>query len=226
MSPDQRSNYEDILAEVEAAKARLIAISKTHPVAAIQEYYDCGQRDFGENRASELLEKHAVLPKDIRWHFIGHLQRNKVKNVIEYVDLIHSIDSERLLLEVNKQAVNKGLRIDVLLQFHIADEDSKYGLTLKVAKEMLQKHGAAELEGVRIVGVMGMATYTDIDEQIAAEFDRLATIFEQLKAEFFADDPVFKEISMGMSGDYPLALERGSTMVRVGSLLFGERNYG
>ncbi|PHI18153.1 YggS family pyridoxal phosphate-dependent enzyme [Lewinellaceae bacterium SD302] len=225
MTAEQQDNYEIIQREMTMAGARLIAISKTHPVEKIQAYYDLGHRDFGENRVAEFLEKQAVLPADINWHFIGHLQRNKVKELVGKIGLIHSVDSPRLLREINKQAVKADTQVEVLLQFHIAAEESKYGLTAKVAKEML-RDPELKLPGVRIKGVMGMATYTDIDEQIADEFQQLKDIFDELKSEFFADDPHFREISMGMSGDYPIALEKGSTMVRVGSLLFGNRNYG
>lgn len=223
MTAQQKENYEIIQGEMRAAQALLVAVSKTRPAASIQALYDLGHRDFGENRVAELIEKQAVLPSDIRWHFIGHLQRNKVKELVKNVHLIHAVDSRRLLLEISKQALKIGRRIDVLLQFHIAEEKRKFGLTSKVAREMLQELEPDMLAGIRIVGVMGMATYTDIDEQIAAEFQQLKDIFDGLKEEFFANDPAFKEISMGMSGDYPIALERGSTMVRVGSLLFGNR---
>lgn len=227
MTEQQKEYFDIIRHETAAAKATLVAVSKTRPISAIQEFYELGQRDFGENRVPEMLEKAKSLPNDIRWHFIGHLQRNKVKDLIGHVDVLHSVDSERLLLEVNKQAVKAGRVVDVLLQFHIAQEESKYGLTSEVAKSFLPQYQQSEaLPGVRIIGVMGMATFTDIDEQIATEFDRLVEIYEELKSTFFADKTEFCEISMGMSGDYPLALAKGSTMIRVGSLLFGKRNYG
>ena len=217
--------YETLCRELAAADAHLVAVSKTHPVAKIRSLYDRGQRDFGENRVSELTEKAAALPDDIRWHFIGHLQRNKVRDVVPHVHLIHSGDSLRLLREVDKRAGEIHRSVDVLLQFHIAEEESKYGLTLKTGRAALDELAATPLPHVRIVGVMGMATYTSDKEQVAAEFQTLRDIFQELQRDYFADDPAFKEISMGMSGDYPLALERGSTMVRVGSLLFGERDY-
>lgn len=224
MDSEQRTVYEHIMAEVKAVGARLVAVSKTKPQQEIASYYALGQRDFGENRVQEVVDKAAALPDDIRWHFIGHLQRNKVKYIAPFVHLIHAVDSWRLLVEINKQAANNERIIDVLLQFHIAEEDSKYGLDLDRARALLAEPGRADLRHVRIVGVMGMATYTDVDEQIASEFEQLKHIFEVLQAEYFVDDASFTEISMGMSGDYPLALERGSTLVRLGSVLFGSRH--
>lgn len=223
MTPDILEMYGLIQAEVSKAKAQLVAVSKTHPIEKLQEFYALGQRDFGENRVQEVVEKHHALPQDIRWHFIGHLQRNKVKDIAPFVHLIHGVDSLRLLREIDKQGKNNGRYIDVLLQFHIAEEESKYGLDWAEAEELMASITTDPLSGARIVGVMGMATYTDHDEQIAAEFDQLVNYFKRLRTRFFTDDVNFKEISMGMSGDYPLALERGSTLVRVGSLLFGQR---
>lgn len=225
MTSHQIDTYENLLRQTRSAGARLVAVSKTHPVSAIRAYYDRGQRDFGENRVSELVEKAATLPNDVRWHFIGHLQRNKVRDLVPHVHLIHGIDSARLLREIDKQGRKIGRRVDGLLQFHIAKEDSKYGLTSEVANTILRENPPAELSGLRLVGVMGMATFTNDTDRVAAEFDTLRAIFKDLKQSFFADDPAFREISMGMSGDYPLALERDATLVRVGSLLFGERNY-
>lgn len=223
MSPDTEEMYGLIKAEVENAKARLVAVSKTHPTEKLQAFYELGQRDFGENRVQEVVEKYAEMPKDINWHFIGHLQRNKVKELAHFITLIHAVDSLRLLKEIDKQGRNNERTIDVLLQFHIAEEESKYGLDWSKAEEVMTYVQAESLTGVRIVGVMGMATYTDHDEQIAAEFDQLREFFDRLKVNYFIGENSFKEISMGMSGDYPLALERGSTLVRVGSLLFGNR---
>ena len=215
------STYTTLSREVAAAGAHLVAVTKTHPVALIRQLYDLGHRDFGENRAEELVDKAAQLPDDIRWHFIGHLQRNKVKLITPLVHLLHSGDSLRLLREVDRRTDNR--RIDVLLQFHIAEEESKYGLSRATARELLKDITNNPLQHVRITGVMGMATYTDDEAQVASEFRELHEIFRELKERHFADDPAFTEISMGMSGDYAVALRQGSTLVRVGSLLFGER---
>lgn len=216
---------DEIRQQLAPYQATLVAVSKTHPNAAIQELYDQGQRDFGENKVQELVDKHEQLPEDIRWHFIGHLQTNKVKYITSFVHLIHAVDSLKLLKEINKRARNDERRIDCLLQFHIAEEDTKYGLDLAEAREILQSETYKQMENVRVVGVMGMATYTDDEQQVRTEFGRLKHIFDTLKTESFSNSDSFKEISMGMSGDYPLALEEGSTMVRIGSLLFGARTY-
>ena len=215
--------YRAINAAVTAAGARLVAVSKTHPVSAIRELYDLGHRDFGENRVPELVEKHNALPKDIRWHFIGHLQRNKVRDVVPFVHLIHAVDSYRLLVEIDKRAETVGRRVSVLLQYHIAQEASKYGLEADTAGELLDKLATTPLPHVRVAGVMGMATYTDDEAQVGREFATLANTFAELRGGAFRDEDAFREISMGMSGDYPLALAHGSTLVRVGSALFGGR---
>ncbi len=213
--------YQSLSREVATAGARLVAVTKTHPVAVIQEMYALGHRDFGENRVAELAEKYAALPKDINWHFIGHLQSKKAKDLVPFVHLVHSGDSLKLLRELDKRTPDR--RVDVLLQYHIAEEASKYGLTATSGKELMEDVRATPLKHVRIVGVMGMATYTDDREQVATEFRRLHEIFSELKDLYFEEEPSFTEISMGMSGDYPIALKQGSTLVRVGSLLFGER---
>ena len=207
------------------ATTRLIAVSKTKPIENIQEAYDAGQRVFGENKALEMRDKHEALPKDIEWHFIGHLQTNKIKYIIPYVSLIHSIDSLNLLKEVNKEAAKKGRRVDCLLQFHIAQEDTKFGLSYDEAEELLSSTEYKQMENIRIVGVMGMATFTDNNNQVSAEFATLRDIFDRLKKEYFSTEESFCELSMGMSDDYPLAIEQGSTLVRVGSAIFGKRNY-
>lgn len=217
--------YQDIIEQLKPTDTQLVAVSKTKPIEQIQELYDQGQRIFGESKAQELVDKYEALPKDIQWHMIGHLQRNKVKYIAPFIDLIHSVDSPRLLKEINKQAANIDRVIDVLLQFHIADEDSKYGFTFDQAKELLYSEAFAQMKNVRIVGVMGMATFTEDEAQVRREFQQLKQIFDELKGMHFADAPSFREISMGMSGDYPLAIEEGSTMVRIGTLLFGARNY-
>lgn len=204
---------------------RLIAVSKTKPIEDIQEAYNAGQRVFGENKALEMRDKHEALPKDIEWHFIGHLQTNKIKYIIPYVSLIHSIDSLNLLKEVNKEATKKGRKVDCLLQFHIAQEDTKFGLSYEEAEQLLSSTEYKQMENIRIVGVMGMATFTNNNTQVSAEFGSLRTIFDKLKKEYFSAEESFCELSMGMSDDYHLAIEQGSTLVRVGSAIFGKRNY-
>ena len=204
---------------------KLIAVSKTKPLAMLQEAYDAGQRIFGENKALEMRDKHQELPKDIQWHFIGHLQTNKIKYIAPFVSLIHSIDSISLLEAVNKEAVKNNRVIDCLLQFHIAKEETKFGLDIEEAEEMLKSDSYKNLNNINIIGVMGMATFTDDVNQIRNEFKSLKNIFNILKERYFQDKESFKEISMGMSDDYPIAIEEGATMVRVGSKIFGARNY-
>lgn len=203
----------------------LIAVSKTKPVADLQEAYEAGQRIFGENKALEMRDKHQELPKDIQWHFIGHLQTNKIKYIAPFVSLIHSIDSISLLEAVNKEAVKNNRVIDCLLQFHIAKEETKFGLDIEEAEEILKSDSYKNLNNINIIGVMGMATFTDDVNQIRNEFKSLKNIFNILKERYFQDKESFKEISMGMSDDYPIAIEEGATMVRVGSKIFGARNY-
>ena len=201
-----------------------MAVSKTKPAEMIQAAYSVGQRLFGENKALEMRDKHAQLPDDIEWHFIGHLQTNKIKYIIPYVTLIHSIDSLSLLQAVNKEAAKHDRVVDCLLQFHIATEETKFGLDRAEADELMQHY--AELPNVRIVGVMGMATNTDNKEQVRSEFRNLHSIFVDLKSKYFADRPEFKEVSMGMSHDWQIAVEEGSTLIRLGSTIFGPRDYG
>ena len=203
----------------------LVAVSKTKPVSDIQEAYDAGHRTFGENYPQEMRDKHEVLPQDIQWHFIGHLQTNKIKYIIPYVTLIHSIDTANLLEAVNKEAKKHDRVVDCLLQFHIAQEQTKFGLDLDEARQMLDSEAFKAMENVRICGVMGMATFTDDQVEVRKEFKHLKSIFDTLKTDYFADQPQFKEISMGMSEDYLIAIEEGATMVRVGSKIFGARNY-
>ena len=198
----------------------LVAVSKTQTVSAIQEAYDFGQRVFGENKVQELADKYTLLPKDIKWHVIGHLQTNKVKYIAPFVALIHSVDSLKLLQEINKQALNNERIIDCLLQFHIAQEATKFGLSIEEAQEFLDSIDFALLKNVRIVGIMGMASFTSDSNQVRSEFQALRKIFHRLKTEYFPTKNSFKEISMGMSGDFQLAIEEGSTMVRVGSSIF------
>jgi len=214
---------QEILTELATTNTTLVAVSKTKPVSAIQAMYDRGQRIFGENRVQELVEKEGVLPKDIEWHQIGHLQTNKVKYIAPFVRLIHAVDSFKLLKEINKQAVKNDRVIDCLLQFHIAEESSKFGFDAEEVTKVLTSETYKSFDNIRIVGVMGMATFTDDEAQVKQEFSHLKGLFDTLKNTFFSTDAHFKEISMGMSGDYQLAISEGSTMVRIGSLLFGSR---
>jgi PLP dependent protein len=209
--------------EVERLNVKLIAVSKNKPVSAIKEAYDAGHRVFGENRVQELVEKQEQLPGDIEWHLIGHLQTNKVKYIAPFVSMIHSVDSLKLLEEINKQAEKNNRVIDCLLEIHIADEETKFGLDFDEAIGLLRSDEYTALKNIRIAGVMGIATFTDNPKQVQQEFYELRTFFNGLKDSFFRNDEAFKEISMGMSGDYKLAIEQGSTMVRIGSTIFGER---
>lgn len=207
------------------AQVELVTVSKTKPVEMLMEAYNHGQRAFGENKVQEMVTKFEVMPKDIQWHFIGHLQTNKIKYIAPFVHLIHGIDSFKLLKSINTEARKVSRVIPCLLQFHIAEEETKFGLSREEADEMLRSAEFIQLENVKVCGVMGMATFTDEETQIRKEFALLKTYFDRLKADFFAENTDFKEISMGMSGDYLIAIEEGSTMVRVGSTIFGERQY-
>lgn len=215
--------FTEILQKLSTTRTTLVAVSKTHPPERILALYNKGQRIFGENRVQEMLEKYAALPKDIEWHLIGHLQTNKVKLVAPFVRMIHSVDSLRLLEEIDKQAIKNNRVIDCLLQFHIASEESKFGFDEAEAREMISGDIFPRLKNIRICGVMGMATFTDDTRLVRSEFKHLHDIFQNLKKDFFNADPHFCEISMGMSGDWQIAVEEGSTMVRIGSLLFGPR---
>ncbi len=203
---------------------KLIAVSKTKPIDTICEAYQSGYKVFGENKAQELAEKYSVLPKDIEWHMIGHMQTNKVKYIAPFVSLIHGVDSFKLLSVINKEGEKNDRKINCLLQFHIAKEESKFGLSIEEAKEMLVSDDFRNFKFINICGVMGMATYTENEDVIRSEFKDLVHIFNELKKEYFLTND-FKEISMGMSGDYKIAIKEGATMVRIGSLLFGARNY-
>ena len=219
-----KENLEKIRSELPKT-VTLVAVSKTKPVSDLQEAYDAGQRIFGENHALEMRDKHEVLPADIQWHFIGHLQTNKIKYIIPFVTLIHSIDSANLLDAVNKEAAKHNRVVDCLLQFHIAQEETKFGLDMTEARQLLDSETFKQMQNVRICGVMGMATFTNDEDEVRKEFKHLKEIFESLKSDYFANQPQFKEISMGMSEDYPIAIEEGATLVRVGSKIFGARNY-
>jgi pyridoxal phosphate enzyme (YggS family) len=201
----------------------LVAVSKTYPSDAVMEAYNTGQRHFGENKVQELVSKAELLPKDIQWHLIGHLQSNKVKFIAPFVSLIQSVDSLKLLKEIDKQAANNKRTIQCLLQFHIAQEESKFGLTLEQAKEILESKAFSEMKHVSIVGVMGMASFTTDIGQVKNEFKTLTNYFTGLKNNYFTSYEGFKEISMGMSSDYKIAMAEGSTIIRVGSSIFGSR---
>ncbi|WP_270668862.1 YggS family pyridoxal phosphate-dependent enzyme [Phocaeicola coprocola] len=221
---DIQANLKEVIAEL-PTNVRLVAVSKFHPAEAIEAAYSAGQRIFGESKEQELSGKHEQLPKDIEWHFIGHLQTNKVKYIAPYIAMIHAADSYKLLVEINKQAAKHERTIPCLLEIHIAQEESKYGFTFDSCREMLRTGEWKNLNNICIAGVMGMATNTEDETEIANEFHSLKVFFDELKQEFFSDRPEFKEISMGMSHDYPIAVKEGSTMIRVGSKIFGDRNY-
>ncbi|MCQ2361132.1 MAG: YggS family pyridoxal phosphate-dependent enzyme [Paludibacteraceae bacterium] len=207
------------------AGVRLVAVSKFNPNESILEAYTVGQRLFGESHAQELVPKAEALPKDIRWHFIGHLQTNKVKYIAPYVSCIESVDSLHLLKEIDKQAARHGRVINCLLQFHVAQEETKFGFSIDECREMLQSDDFKNLKNISITGVMGMASISEDATQIEREFTQVKETFNALKAEFFADKPSFCEISMGMTHDYPIAIRCGATLIRVGSGIFGERMY-
>jgi len=208
-----------------SGSTRLVAVSKYHPIETLQEAYEAGQRIFGESKVQEMTQKHDALPKDIEWHFIGHLQTNKIKYMAPFVALIHGVDSYKLLTEINKQAIKAGRIIPCLLQIHIAQEETKFGFSMDECRSMLEAGEWKTLSHARISGVMGMATHTDDEAQIEGEFKSLSDFFHEIKETHFKDAPEFKEISMGMSDDYPIAIHHGSTLIRVGSRIFGERIY-
>ncbi|CAM3488690.1 YggS family pyridoxal phosphate-dependent enzyme [Elizabethkingia occulta] len=214
-----QKNYEEIIQSL-PANVKLVAVSKTHPAEAIQEVYNLGQRVFGENKVQEMVAKQPVLPNDIQWHLIGHLQSNKVKYVAEFVDTIESVDSEKLLEEINKQAAKHNRKIKVLLQVKIAEEDSKTGMEVSETKELFLKYIQGHFENIEITGLMGIGTFTDDTEQTKREFLFLKRLFDQLSIQ-----KKLETLSMGMSGDYQLAIECGSTSVRIGSSIFGARDY-
>jgi pyridoxal phosphate enzyme (YggS family) len=224
MRADQ-NKYVEIVKQLSAYQASLVAVSKTKPVEAIRELYEIGQRDFGENYVQELLEKQGKLPADIRWHFIGHLQSNKVKYIASFIYLIHGIDSLSLLKEVNKQAAKHGRVIDVLLQVHIAKEETKFGFSEEELEPLFSSDSPLKvMENIRIRGLMGMASFTDDSLVIRNEFRFLHQLFQRYKTNYTSPSGQLDILSMGMSGDYAIALEEGSNMVRIGSLIFGSRD--
>ena len=204
---------------------KLVAVSKFNPSDAIMAAYQAGQRIFGESRPQELLQKVQELPGDIQWHFIGHLQTNKLKMVLPYASLIHSVDSERLLMEINKYAVKNGLKVKCLLELYVAQEESKQGFSKGELFQLLDKLQQEPLEGVELCGLMGMASFVDDENQIRGEFTALRDTFDEVREKYISTHPNFNELSMGMSGDYRIAVELGSTMVRIGTTIFGARNY-
>ncbi|PWK80072.1 hypothetical protein LX99_00536 [Mucilaginibacter oryzae] len=216
-------NIKSLKKETAGDKVILLAVSKTKPASDVQEAYDAGQRLFGENLVQELVEKYEQLPKDIEWHLIGHLQTNKVKYIAPFVSMIQSVDSLKLLQEINKHAEKAGRVIDCLLQIYIADEETKYGLGFDEAIELLRSDEYASLKNVRIRGLMGIATNTDNEKQIKEEYYELKTFFDGIKLSYFRKEASFDTLSMGMSSDYKLAIEQGSTLVRLGSTIFGSR---
>lgn len=207
------------------ADCTLVAVSKTHPASAIQDAFDAGQRDFGENKVQELVSKYEALPKDIRWHMIGHLQRNKVKYIAPFVHLIHGVDSEKLLEEIQKQGEKHQRTIDCLLQVHIATEETKFGFDETEIRELLSQGVLAKMPNIRVLGLMGMASFTENVQQVKSEFMTLKQLFDQIKISTLPANVRMEILSMGMSGDFEIALACGSNLIRVGSLLFGERSY-
>ena len=205
-------------------KIKIVAVSKTKPIEMIQEVYNDGYKIFGENKVQELVSKYEKLPKDIEWHAIGHLQRNKVKYIAPFVYLIHSVDSLKLLKEINKRAKQNERVINCLLQIHIAKEDTKFGLSFSEAEEIFQSEEYKSMQNIKIIGLMGMATHSNDNTIVLNEFKDLKSFFEKVKLKFFENKKEFSEISMGMSADYKLAIEVGSTIIRVGSIIFGKRN--
>ncbi|MCC6279044.1 MAG: YggS family pyridoxal phosphate-dependent enzyme [Saprospiraceae bacterium] len=216
-------NFNTLVSKLTEKNVRLVAVSKTQPPERLLELYQAGQRIFGENRVQEMLEKRDALPADIQWHLIGHLQTNKVKFIAEFVSMIHSVDSLRLLMEIDKQAARQHRTIDCLLQFHIAQEESKFGFDESEAWALLESPEFRQMKHIRLCGVMGLASFSSDTELVRSEFHYLHDVFQRIKTTFFPNTAHFCEISMGMSGDWEIAVEEGSTMVRIGSLLFGER---
>ena len=219
-----QANLNEVLATL-PSHVQLVAVSKFHPIEALQEAYDAGQRIFGESKVQEMTQKYEALPKDIAWHFIGHLQTNKIKYMASFVSLIHAVDSFRLLREIDKHAAKHNRTIDCLLQIHIAQEETKYGLTVEECRQLLATEPWRELKHIRIAGLMAMGSNTDDMAQVRSEFRRMRQLFDELKVAYFADEPSFAQLSEGMTDDYLIAIEEGSTIVRIGSMIFGERQY-
>jgi len=221
---DIKSNIKDLLEELHGSNAKLIAVSKTQSIDKIKEAYDTGQRLFGENKAQEMMSKHQDLPQDIEWHMIGHLQTNKVKYIAQFVSLIHSVDSEKLLEEINKQGIKAGRVIPCLLQVHIALEETKFGFSPEEIISFLFGFAISNFKNIEIRGLMGMATFTENEEIVRKEFNSLKKLFDQLKERELPSNAAMKELSIGMSSDYKIAIQEGSTYVRIGTAIFGVRN--
>ncbi len=211
--------------ELKSCNCTLIAVSKTKTAELVLKAYDTGQRDFGENKVQDLVAKYEVLPKDIRWHMIGHLQRNKVKFIAPFVHLIHGVDSEKLFLEIDQQAAKSGRTISCLIQIHIAEEASKFGFGSKEVLGFLKSGRLKDYRNIKIQGMMGMATFTNDSDQLRREFRSLKSLFDEVRFNYSQPNAEMRTLSMGMSGDYKIALEEGSNMVRIGTAIFGERNY-
>ncbi len=224
MTTDIKGNIKRISDELPCG-VKLVAVSKFHPVEALREAYAAGQRIFGESRAQEIQVKHSAMSADVEWHFIGHLQTNKVRALVPYVTLFHSVDSAKLLSCINDEAKRIGRVVDVLLQLHVAKEETKFGMTPDECVELVESGTVAELRNVRVCGVMGMATNTDDEEEVRKEFKSIKSTFDVLKSRCFVGLDYFSEISMGMSDDYHIAIEEGSTLVRIGTSIFGQREY-
>ena len=222
MSITERLN--EIRASIPSS-VKLVAVSKFHESSSIMETYNAGQRIFGESRVQELIFKYNSLPKDIQWHFIGHLQLNKIKYIVPFIDTIQSVDSVKLMKELNKSAEKANRKINILIQIHIAEEEHKYGFSYEEAEDLLRENLSINFPFLHVTGLMGMATFTDQTEQIQKEFSELSDYFSYIKKRYFINNSFFNELSMGMSDDYSIAIKEGSTMIRVGSKIFGERHY-
>ena len=219
-----QSNIQELRQHI-PSDVKLVCVSKFHPAETVMEAYDAGERIFGESRVQELVQKQPELPADIQWHFIGHLQTNKIKFIVPFVKLIHGVDSWKVLNEINKQAEKAAKKTACLLQVHIADEETKFGFSEEELIDLISGDELQNLHNVQIAGLMGMATYTEDENQVRKEFRTLKVLFDKIKSEYFSDDDAFCELSMGMSQDYQLAIEEGSTMIRIGTSIFGEREY-
>ena len=219
-----QSNIQELRKHI-PSDVKLVCVSKFHPAETVMEAYDAGERIFGESRVQELVQKQPELPADIQWHFIGHLQTNKIKFIVPFVKLIHGVDSWKVLNEINKQAEKAAKKTACLLQVHIADEETKFGFSEEELVDLISGNELQNLHNVQIAGLMGMATFTEDENQVRKEFRTLKVLFDKIKSEYFSDDDAFCELSMGMSQDYQLAIEEGSTMIRIGTSIFGEREY-
>lgn len=219
-----QSNIKELKSQI-PINVKLVAVSKTKPNEDILQAYKIGHKIFGENKVQDLVQKYESLPKDIEWHYIGHLQTNKVKFIAPFISLIHAVDSIKLLRKINSEAKTNNRIINCLIQMHIAEEDTKFGLNIEEVKQLLESEDLKNLQNIKISGLMGMATYTDNQSQIQKEFNFLKSCFDDIKSDYFKNLDNFKDISMGMSGDFKIAVEAGSTIIRVGSTIFGARNY-